>query len=467
MLVISLTSRDLRSLASDAGQAFALGAGAVEVRADFLKDPDPRKAREAVNGVAVYTLRSSAEGGRWEGERTKQRALLLDAARAGFEYVDVEFHSGVDPADLPSRCILSLHDFEGVPADLESTVGAMVSRSPFAAKAVCRARDLEVELRLLELQKNLGAPAAVFAMGPSSLASRVLAPKFGAPLVYAALGPGNEAAPGQPDGKTLLETYGIEGIGPATEVFGLAGHPLGHSLSPAFHNRRFREGSRDAVYVPFDTDDFGALWNRRELLDLRGLSVTLPHKEAALSAADRARSPAPEAGCANTLTREEGAWIADNTDVGGVKDALAEKGVSLAGRDVLVLGAGGAARAVCRAVTELGGRTTVAARSVAKARELAEVFGGAGTELGEADPSSFALVVNATPVGMEPREAETVLDPSRLSPGQAVFDLVYTPEETALLRGAGKRGCTTVSGMALFVRQAERQQAIWGGVEGS
>jgi 3-dehydroquinate dehydratase/shikimate dehydrogenase len=461
MLVLSLISESLEKLAEDAGEAFALGASAVEVRADFLPDPDPRAVRAAVRGVAVYTLRSPGEGGRWKGEEGKRRALLLEAGRAGFEYVDVEFRSGVDPADLPGRCILSFHDFQKIPPDLESTVRSMVEKKPFAAKAVCRAGDLMEELRLLDIQKGLGPPASVFAMGPSSLASRVLGPKFGAPLVYASLRRGAEAAPGQPEGKTLVQTYGIEGIGRATEVFGLAGHPLGHSLSPAFHNRRFREGSRDAVYLPFEGEDFDALWSRRDLLDLRGLSVTLPHKASALRVSDRARSPAPEAGCANTLTREPAGWIADNTDVGGVADALAEKGVALAGRKALVLGAGGAARAACLAVVDAGGRPTVAARSEAKAKALAETFGGAWTSLAGVDPTPFALVVNATPVGMEPRSAETPLDPARLSPDQAVFDLVYAPEETVLLRGAGERGCTTVSGMALFHRQADRQQAIW------
>jgi 3-dehydroquinate dehydratase/shikimate dehydrogenase len=461
MIVASLVSRNPEDLARACEEARNLGAEVVEVRADLLHDPDPAMARAAVTSPAVYTLRSASEGGRWTGDGSERKELLTRAADGGFDFVDVELSSGIDPADIDKPCILSYHDLESVPADLDATLRKMVDMAPFAAKAVCNASTLEEELRLVEMQKRFGSPAVIFGMGPFALVSRVLGPKFGAPAVYASLKPGSEAAPGQPDLKTLLGTYRVDRIGPETEVFGLAGHPLGHSLSPARHNERFARQGRNAVYLPFDTEDFDSLWNRRELLDLRGLSVTLPHKVAALRAARSARSPAPSAGCANTLTLEGGNWVADNTDVRALSASFTESGVSLSGKRVLVLGTGGAARAACDAVKSAGGRPTVAGRSEEKAKELAETFDAPFAPLAGIDPGPFDVIINATPLGMVPHAEKTPIDPSLLSPNQTVFDAVYNPEETALLEGARARGCQTIPGTAMFRLQAEAQQRLW------
>jgi 3-dehydroquinate dehydratase/shikimate dehydrogenase len=461
MLLVSLISETLEALAADARKAFARGADAVEVRADFLHDPAPQPARKALEGTAIYTLRPERGGGKWSGSERERLALLQEAGKVGFEFVDVEEDAGLHPDAIETSCILSLHDFSGIPGDLEEILARQVSRKPFLVKAVCRTDTLAEELRLVALQKRFGAPVACFGMGGASLVSRVLGRKFGAPVVYGALERGAEAAPGQVDVATLQKTYRIQTVGPQTKVFGLTGRPLGHSLSPAFHNRAFWKAGIDAVYLPFEVEAFDTLWNARDLLALEGLSVTIPHKEAALEKADAARAPAPEAGCANTLSREAGRWIADNTDVLGVREALSASEVSLTGAEVLLLGAGGAARAVVQAVTSAGGRVTVAGRTPERAKALASRFGGSILPFPVPDPSPFDVVVNATPLGMRPHEESSPLDPSSLRPGQTVFDLVYNPEETALLKAARHRGCRIVGGMAMFLAQAKAQQAIW------
>jgi 3-dehydroquinate dehydratase/shikimate dehydrogenase len=461
MLIACLTSRNRDALARDAERARARGADAVEVRADFLDDPSPEGAAAAVGGRSVYTLRTRDQGGRWEGTEARRVELLRRAFRAGFAFVDAEAGTAIDFEGLPARAILSFHDFEGIPADIERVAREMVSARPAFAKVVCRARDLGDELRLLGLQKALGSSAAVFGMGPSALASRVLGPRLGSPAVYAAPESGAESAPGQPALAALKSLYRADRVGPSTRVFGVAGRPLAHSRSPAFHNEAFARDGADAVYLPFEVEDFSLLWNARKVAGLSGLSVTIPHKEAALRAADEARPAAREAGCANTLALAGGKWIADNTDVPAARQALEAAAAGLKEARVLVLGAGGAARAVCLAVRQAGGSVVVAARDPGKGRALAAEFGGGHLRLAEADPAGFALVVNATPVGMFPREAEVPMDPSRLAPGQAVFDVVYNPEETAFLRGARERGCRTVGGLAMFLAQARRQQEIW------
>jgi 3-dehydroquinate dehydratase/shikimate dehydrogenase len=298
-------------------------------------------------------------------------------------------------------------------------------------------------------------------MGGFGLVSRALGPKFGAPLVYAGLTPSGEAAPGQPDAETLVKTYRIHETGPDTTVFGLAGHPLGHSLSPAFHNEAFRERGLDAVYLPFDAEDFDVLWRARDLLDLRGLSVTLPHKVPALAVADEVSQTAREAGAANLLAKRGERWFVDNTDVPAVGEALAEAGIEIAGREALVLGAGGAARAACLALKRLRARIAISARSPERAERLARAFEASTADWPPADLSPFYLIINATPVGMRPATGAAPIDPSRLSRDHAVFDMVYNPEETLLLREAKRRGCTTVSGLSMFLAQARGQQERW------
>ncbi len=461
MLVASLTSWTLETLRRDAASALDRGAQALEVRADFLDDPDPQKAREALPGTAVYTLRPRRAGGRWAGTEPDRLDLLQRASRAHFEYVDLEYDAGLKPRDLGAKCVLSFHDFGGVPATLEATLKRMAGHGPSVVKAVCRCETLEDELALVRLQKAFGPPASVFAMGPSALVSRVLGPKHGAPLVYASPGPSAEAAPGQPALGAMADLYRVQAVGKDTRVFGLAGHPLGHSLSPRLHNDAFHQDGIDAVYLPFDARDWNALWNARDLLGLQGLSVTLPHKEAALEAADGVSDTARSAGAANTLARRGGRWFADNTDAPAIRDALREGNVPLCDAAVLVLGAGGAARAACLALQEEGARIHVAGRTPERAGALARRFGGSAIPFPVRDVSGFDLVVNATPVGMWPGTDGTPLDPSLLSPAQAVFDMVYNPEETALLRAAKGLGCRTVGGMAMFVRQAALQRAIW------
>lgn len=471
MLVVTLLSRSLEALAADAARAFAGGADAVEVRADHLPDAEPRRLRAAVKGKAVYTLRPVRGGGRYSGEEALRLARLRAAGRDGFEFVDLEADAGISPASLHAPCILSHHGGVPQPEEVDAVLRRLLAAKPFTAKAVFPCRTLAEELVLVEAQRRFGSPVACFAQGASALASRLLARRFGAPLIYAALEPGAEAAPGQPVLSVLRETYRVRRIGPRTRIFALAGFPLGHSLSPAFHNERFEARGTDAFYLPLASEDFAVLWAARDRLSLEGLSVTLPHKESALAAAREATEDARAAGAANTLWRRrpEGGperWVAANTDVDAIRVALADAGLTLAGKAVLVLGAGGAARAACAAASAAGARLAVAGRTPQRTRALAERFGAAALALGGLNPSGYDVVVNATPVGMTPAADATPLDPARLTPSQAVLDLVYNPRETRLLQGARRRGCLVVEGLSVFTRQAEGQQAIFAGEGG-
>ena len=250
----------------------------------------------------------------------------------------------------------------------------------------------------------------------------------------------------------------MSGSGPV--LCGIILHPAGHTLSPALHTAAYAELGLHAHYHAFDVplervrDAVAGM----RALGLRQLSVSLPLKEAVLALADRASPAARAIGAANTLTREADALVADNTDWIGVLRTLEPLG-PWRGARALVLGAGGAARAVVYALRQLGASVGVHARTRTRAEKLAAEL---GAELAAAD-APWDLLVNATPVGMQPAIAETPLAAERLRPGSTVFDTVYRPLETRLLREARARGCRTQDGLDMLVHQAIEQIRLWSG----
>ncbi len=241
---------------------------------------------------------------------------------------------------------------------------------------------------------------------------------------------------------------------------GIVLHPAGHTLSPLLHRTAYRALGIDAVYLAFDVPPArlrDALAGMRGL-GIRQLSVSIPHKEAVLALADRASDEARAIGAANTLTRLEEEIVADNTDWLGVVRTLEPHG-PLAGKRATLLGAGGAARAVADALGQMGVEVTVVGRTAARAERLAADLGARVGSL--EDP--YDLLVHATPVGMAPEVEGLPVDPSALRPGTLVFDTVYRPLETRLLREARARGCRTQDGLDLLVHQAVEQIRLWTG----
>ncbi len=245
-----------------------------------------------------------------------------------------------------------------------------------------------------------------------------------------------------------------------TERCGIVLHPAGHTLSPVIHQAAYRELGLDARFEVLDVEPerLEAELARAARSGMRQLAVSLPHKERALGFAGSSSEQARAIGAANTLTFSAGAARADNTDWTGVRRTL-EPLASWSGKSALVLGAGGAARAVVYALRSLDMRVSILNRTAARAERLAREL---GAELGTAD-QPYQLLVNATSVGMYPHAAETPLAAERLRPGSTVFDTVYRPLETRLLREARERGCRTVDGLEMLVRQAAEQVRIWSG----
>lgn len=260
----------------------------------------------------------------------------------------------------------------------------------------------------------------------------------------------------------------LRGPSATTAVAGVIGDPVDHSLSPALHNAAFAALALDWVYVAFPVAAGHGHAAVAAMADLgiRGLSVTMPHKAPAAQACDRLSPVAQRLGVANTVTNSDGVLIGDSTDGSGFIDSLLEQGWSPAGKRCLVLGAGGAARAVVLALAEAGAqKVSVVARQHDQTLVAVHLAGPAGAEGSVESIDETDLIVNATPVGMNGGELPFGLDAARLGPGQLVADLIYAPALTPLLAAARERGAMTTNGLGMLIHQAARQFKAWTGQE--
>lgn len=413
----------------------------------------------------VATCRAAWEGGGFRGTEEERRAVLERAAASGAWAVDVEARAAWRPARPAGvKLVLSHHDFEGVPAGAGDLARRMLAEGADVAKLAATPRSGRELAELMALQRELGGRAVVVAMGELGAASRILAARFGAPWTYAAAEGGGTTAPGQWGERELRDVFRYGRIGPATRAYCVAGDPVAHSKSPWLFNRAFAKAGMDAVYVPALARE-GELFETLAALDVAGASVTIPHKVDAFRGATP-DAAARRAGAANTLTRRGKGWDATNTDAAGFLESL-EHGLGRPARGLraVVLGAGGAARAILAA---LSGPNTVflAGRNAVKTAALAREFDATPVPWDGPRGIAFDLLVNTTSVGMDPDAAQSPFPKAHLPPAAAVYDCVYTPRETRLLREAREAGCRAISGIGMFAAQARRQWAAWFGEEG-
>jgi 3-dehydroquinate dehydratase/shikimate dehydrogenase len=416
---------------------------------------------------AIVTFRPQREGGRFAGDEGERIRVLQDAVALGADYVDVELDSVAKLRRAPrTKLIVSVHDFEKTPGDLDAICSRIVATNPDVVKIATTARDVTDNLRIFELLRGAKLPTIALAMGERGVISRILAPKFGSYLTFATLDAANASAPGQLTVGDLLKVYRCRSIGRDTALFGVVANPVAHSMSPLIHNAAFAELGLDCVYLPFLVDDPDGFFREFRRLPVKGYSVTLPHKEAAWRIADEMDALTRRIGACNTLVEQGGKLIGTNTDcaaaVGAIGAAMGGKS-PLSGKRIALVGARGTARAIGFGLVEAGARVKIFNRTVEKARELAEALGCEWAGLDELAKASADVVVNTTSVGMWPRVDESVVPVELLQKGTVVFDAVYNPVETRLLREARERGCVVISGLEMFVGQAARQFELFTG----
>jgi 3-dehydroquinate dehydratase/shikimate dehydrogenase len=435
----------------------------IELRLDMVSDPNVAGALAGRQRRVIVTCRPPWEGGRFTGSEEERHRILGDALALGAEYVDIEWRAGF--ADLLARAggrrvVLSMHDFTGMPADLPGQVQAMRSAGAELVKVSVTPQCLAdcVPLLALGTEGSRHGGIVTIGMGEYGVATRVLPGRFGSAWTYA----GALRGVGQITASALLKEYRFRSITASTAVYGVVGGSIGHSVSPSMHNAAFGAARLDAVYLPFpaaSADDFLAFGRA---IGISGASVTIPHKVALFDRVDEVYSVARRIGAINTIRVVDGKWIGGNTDASGFLHPLLDR-VELKGRRAAVLGAGGAARAVTVALASSGCRVRVHARNHARAVETAVIASG---EAGPwpPEPDSWDLLINCTPIGMHPRIDETPVPADQLT-GQIVYDLVYNPPMTRLLREAAARGCHTIGGLDMLVGQAHEQFQWWTGTK--
>ena len=477
-LICAITSVSVESMLADAALAAEAGADMVEFRLDYLDDvPDPDQVRNVVSSCpvpAIITCRPKREGGLYAGDEERRLKLLTAASSAG-AVVDLE--NDVPPEDRPDgRVIRSVHFFDGVPADPHGILSDLDSGDGDISKIAFASGSAEEALLALDLACRSGKPIISLAMGEFGIASRLLASKARAFGTFVSLGIGKESAPGQPSIDEIRGLYRWDSQTPGTRICGVIGYPVGHSMSPAVHNASFEACGLDWVYVPLPVGPGEDNFNRfmDALLDgshpdWRGLSVTIPHKENALAYVGRENCDelAFRIGAVNTITIEpDGSLRGDNTDYAAAVDSLVTAmGITrdeLSGCSVAVLGAGGVARAVVAALNHYGSAVTVYNRTLSRAQALAGEFGVTAAPIADASGLEGEIVINCTSLGMYPNIDETPLSalPSSVS---VVFDTIYNPAQTKLLRMAESAGCRTITGVEMFVNQAGAQFERWTG----
>ena len=434
----------------------------IELRLDSVSDPDVDAVLEGRTRPVIVTCRARWEGGGFSGSEDERRSILRRALERGAEFVDIEWRAGFADllAEFGPRVVLSSHDFTGVPADLQAQADAMRATGAGVVKIAVKATRLRDCLTLLDLSRRFGPAerAVLIGMGDAGMATRVLAQRFGAAWTYAGL----VRDVGQISAARLLEQFRFRQITDATAVYGLTGFPLGHSVSPDMHNAAFAEAGIDAVYLPLpaaDADDFVAF---ARAFGVKGASVTIPHKVSFLDRVQELDDLSRRVGALNTLRMDGDRWSGCNTDVAGFLQPLRDRGVTLRGCRGSILGAGGSARAVAVALASEGARVTVHARDAQKAAIVASAVGG---DAGPFPPAvgSWDLLVNCTPVGMQPRIDVSPMPPDAYDRG-LVYDLIYNPAVTRLMRDAATAGCDTIGGLDMLVGQAEAQFRWWTGV---
>lgn len=450
------------------------GAGLVELRLDYISTRINMKRLVGDRPCPVIiTCRRDKDGGKFTGDEDKRMRLLREAITLGVEYVDLEEDvAGNVPRYGDTKRIISYHNFRKTPADLESLHKRLASLDADVVKIATMAQHPGDNIRMLELTRNAKIPTVGMCMGDIGTPSRILGAKYGAPFTYATFHHERALAPGQLSYDQMVKIYRHDKISSDTDVYGVIADPIAHSLSPHVHNAAFEDAGVNAVYVPFrvPADDLEEFVQSVTTLGIKGLSVSVPHKEAIAKCLTKINPAAKGITAVNTVLFRDGDVIGANTDCQGAMDpiegALGEVGGDpspLKGKRAMVLGAGGVAKAVLYGLKKRGATAIVASRTRSRADRLALDFGAKAVEWESRHLAEVDVLINGTPIGMHPNVDESPVKPSMLRPSMLVFDTVYNPESTLLIKEARDHGCRVVTGVEMFERQAELQYLLFTG----
>ncbi|MFP4170206.1 MAG: shikimate dehydrogenase [Methanomassiliicoccales archaeon] len=431
----------------------------VEIRFDRMAHlPEDLSPFQGLEVPIIATLRTAAQGGSFQGDRDRKE-FFQKAARV-FDHLDLEDDSVLwDDFQGMEGLICSHHDLEGTPSK-EGIVRLLEECStrgmPKAAFLLNDVRDLRA---LLSAGREFSSQGEFLLMGMGELGklTRVRSEEIGSAFAYASPSRGKETAEGQLDVATLHRLSGAT-------VTGIVGYPVAHSASPLIHNSAFDYMDIPGIYLPLPTPEgsLGDLAGLLRELDIRGVNVTIPHKRSVMDHLDEVDEKARLVGAVNTVVNRYGYLTGTNTDVDGVEKTFQTMGVDPADREVLVLGAGGAARACCYYLSQEGARIHLLNRTRERAERVAEDF--PGVRVLDRESGDYDIIINCTPLGMEGFPDRSPLSPEMFHPGQMVMDTIYNPPMTRFLREAEERGANTCSGIEMLIYQAIAAFEVWTGL---
>ncbi len=473
-ICVALGFPDLKTLLEEARREAQAGEAFLEFRLDYLENPLAGAEaiadflKEFPECFVLATCRRQQNHGQFRGTVPEQIGVLTAAVESGAQAFDAEIETALDaPAGVAilrtrAQFVVSYHNYETTPP-VERLLKRLQRVPADVYKLVTTARKVSDSGRMLALTRfDPRVPAVCLAMGEMGLPSRVLATAFGSLFTYAAPSNGDGTAPGQVTAQQLRHLYRADRLTRAVKIYGVVASPVRHSISPAVHNRAFQAKRMDATYLPFLVEK-GKLTDFIKFADLTGLagfSVTIPHKRAMLKLLDQMDPLAKRIGAVNTVYRKAGKWRGANTDAAGVLVPLA-KHLRLANATVLIAGYGGAARSAACALADARAKVTITGRDMVQAAALAKFCGGTAIPREEAAAGDFQVLIHATPMGMLPHTEEAFFE--QRVPAEIVFDMVYNPRETRLLKLAREQGKVTIPGLEMFLEQAVKQFEIWTG----
>ena len=449
----------------------------LEFRLDYLEKPLlalPKLKHffeDNTAATAIATCRRTANGGKFSGNVAAEMEILSKAASAGFHIVDLELESAEalkkgelqKLRDTGVALIISHHDFNAT-KDLDGIYRRIEPFQPDFIKIVPTAKSLTDNVTLIRFLERMTDNSNIIGicMGDAGIISRVLGLRAGSAFTFAAATPGEETGPGQIAARTLIETYRIDQVDAATKVYGVAGNPIKSSLSPVMMNTAFRRETVNAVYLALQSHKVTDLLKLVHEIPIQGLSVTMPHKQEIMAHLEKTDPLSAKIGACNTVLRaQDGKLYGFNTDVAGIVGPL-EKRMSLRGAKALVLGAGGAARAAVFGLRDKGADVFILNRTAETAQKLAKQSGSKTIKKEAMAKTPFDVIINATPVGMAGQKSAQLLDGKDLNT-KLMFDLVYNPLETPLIRLARQQNIPIITGVEMFVQQGARQFEIWTG----
>ncbi len=471
MICIPITARSTKEAILEMAMA-QKNADIVELRLDFfseIRDAEMclEKLSEKYPKPVIVTVRPEREGGSYTDNESDRIRLLQKAIDLRFDYVDVELDSieHIVRRDC-TKIIVSYHNFQETPHNLHKIYDEMCLWKPDIVKIVTYAHEITDNIRIFELLKITHLPMISFCMGENGHISRILTRKFGGLLTFASLTKGKESAPGQLTFQELTDTYHFKKTDKETKVYGIVGNPVSHSMSPAIHNLSFIEKGLNSIYVPLKVVDIASFVREFKKIDIQGFSITIPHKETILPFLDDIESTAEKIGAINTVVNRSGRFKGYNTDstaaIQGLENGMNNKQHL---NKVAIIGAGGAARAIAYGLKDEGYEITIYNRTKERAMKLSHDIGCTYQGFEKVCQIDANILINCTSIGMSPNTENSPVPKEILKPEMVVFDAVYNPIQTRLLRDAEERGCCTVNGLTMFINQAAEQFRLWTGIE--